>query len=69
MVWPALISKHGFILAFTDVLRKVSPRVTLEVACALQMLLPATGGIYSGKCQEINHAKALRRAIMGRQRW
>ena len=69
MVWPALISKSDFILAFTEVLRKVSPRVTLEAAYALQVLLSAAGGIHTGKRQEVDYAKTLWRAIVGRQRW
>jgi hypothetical protein len=32
-------------------------------------LLPTAGGIYAGKRQEIDHAKALRRPIVSRQRW
>jgi hypothetical protein len=59
-----LIESHPF----AEVLRKVSPRVTLKVACAQQMLLPAAGGIYAGKSQKVDHAKALRRSVMSGQR-
>ena len=44
-------------------------RVTPDVAGALHVLLPAAGGIYAGKGQEIDDAETLWIPIVGRQRW
>ena len=34
-----------------------------------QGLLTAAGGIHAGKSQEVDHAKTLRRSVMGGERW
>ena len=54
---------------FTMYFVNVAAALRWKCACALRMLLPAAGGIYAGKRQEIDHAEALWRSIVGRQRW